>query len=81
MILLYNFQGFISAEDRALMEESQSAEETESPMSKLFINANHDKDTLYLSLECPEGLNIDLIKTVVDNEGGHAQENKKYRAC
>lgn len=52
------------------MEESQSAEETESPMSKLFINANHDKDTLYLSLECPEGLNIDLIKTVVDNEGG-----------
>ena len=53
-----------------MMEESQSAEETESPMSKLFINANHDKDTLYLSLECPEGLNIDLIKTVVDNEGG-----------
>jgi amino acid adenylation domain-containing protein len=69
-IVIYNFQGFISAEDRALMEESQSAEETESPMSKLFINANHDKDTLYLSLECPEGLNIDLIKTVVDNEGG-----------
>lgn len=68
-VALYNFQGAITEEERRLILESENNIEERDLLAKLLISVDYDKDSMYITLECSEGLNIKAIEQILGDEG------------
>ncbi|RCX18754.1 amino acid adenylation domain-containing protein [Anaerobacterium chartisolvens] len=68
-VALYNFQGAITEEERRLILESENNIEDRDLLAKLLISVDYDKDSMYITLECSEGLNVKAIEQILEGEG------------
>ena len=57
---LFNFQGFVSQDDRRAFQAITEDEQNTS-IAKMLINVNYDDDKLYIEMESSTGINPDLI--------------------
>ncbi|MCK4258170.1 MAG: amino acid adenylation domain-containing protein [Halanaerobiales bacterium] len=63
-LVLFNFQGFVSKEEKDAFKNSREETE-ENRLAKLLITVNYDEENLSISIECQDGLDIDSINEII----------------
>lgn len=65
-LMVYNFQGYITEEEKKLFEQDKEREEGEDEIIvRLLVDANYDEENLYVSMVCLDGINTDKVNGIV----------------
>ncbi|MHB8063734.1 MAG: amino acid adenylation domain-containing protein [Ruminiclostridium sp.] len=63
-LVLFNFQGFVSKEEKNAFKNPEVNEQNEG-LSKLLVNVNYDEENLCIGIESPDGINTDFMEKII----------------
>ncbi len=79
-LALFNFQGFVSKEEKNAFRSSAEDEESRG-IAKLLITVNYDEENMYIGIESPEGMNTGFMgKAIQSYLGEYTNIAVSYRS-
>jgi amino acid adenylation domain-containing protein len=66
-LVLFNFQGYVSKEEKNAFKNSME-ESVKNNLANLLVTVNYDEESINISIESLDGLNIDTIKKIIQSQ-------------